>query len=165
MPLIARRVDHHDVLEAVVQLLDGRDQPKLVRRREVAEVPCAKELHQEAGDEPARKEMIRLKFVPRSLGASGCCLPGLDRCLELRPEILFLRSGECTGRTCSGVTARFIPPALQSEVGRSSALRVLFKDLGMNLALFGDLRLRSNLKTYDDVRVAVDTIPVLLREG
>ena len=35
----------------------------------------------------------------------------------------------------------------------------------MNLALFlVDLRLRSNLKTYDDVRVSVDTITVLLRE-
>jgi hypothetical protein len=109
--------------------------------------------------------MIRLKFVPRSLGASGCFLPLLDHCLELSPEILFLRIGECTGRTFSGVTAPFIPPSPQSAVGRSgSALRVLFKDLGMNLALFGDLRLRSNLKTYDDVRVAVDTIPVLLLE-
>ena len=109
-----------------MQLLDSRDQPKLVRRREVVEVPCAEELHQEAGDEPARKEMIRLKFVPRSLGASGCFLPLLDHCLELSPEILFLRSGECTGRTFSDVTARFIPPAPQSAVGRSSALRVLF---------------------------------------
>jgi hypothetical protein len=40
---------------------------------------------------------------------------------------------------------------------------VLFKELGMNLALIGDLRIRSNLKTYDDVRVSVVFIPVLLR--
>jgi hypothetical protein len=78
---------------------------QLVRRREVAEVPCAEELHQEEGDEPARQGMIDLRFVPRSLGASGCFLPVLDRCDELRPEIKDLRFGECTGG-CSGTHSR-----------------------------------------------------------
>jgi hypothetical protein len=49
-------------------------------------------LHCDEGDEPARHAMIDLHGGPQSLGAAGCCRPGLDRCDELRPEILFLRS-------------------------------------------------------------------------
>jgi hypothetical protein len=65
--MVARRVDHHRILEAIVQRLDDLVQPELVRRRDVAEVPCTKELHQEESDEPARHAMIALRFGPQSL--------------------------------------------------------------------------------------------------
>jgi hypothetical protein len=91
----------------------------LVPKRELQ-----RELHCDERDEPTWHAMIDLHGELRSLGASGCCKPVLDRCDELRPESPFLRIGECTGGTCSGGTARCITAlnsALSSQKPTSSS--------------------------------------------
>jgi hypothetical protein len=89
-----------------VQRLDDLVQPELVRRCECAEVPCAKELHQEERDGPTRHAVIDQHGGQKSLGASGCCIPGLDRSDDFRLRFFISGPVSCqllAGRPASAV--------------------------------------------------------------